>query len=320
MRVAMNMGESFPLPNVALIAGPTASGKSALALALAKSSNGVIINADASQLYADLTILSARPTATELAQAPHHLFGTIDGAMACSAAAWAELAKAEIAAALAAGQLPILVGGTGLYLRALLDGIATIPAIPAELRSAVRGLDGAAAYQALQAEDPLIAGRLHPNDRQRVLRALEVIRATGRSLAAWQADTSGGITAQIALAAIILLPPRDWLRQQIAQRFARMIDRGAVDEVAQLLARKLAPDLPVLRAIGVAEIAGYLTGTLDHETMLTRGQIASMQYAKRQYTWLRHQAPATWPRYATQLDNEENINHVILLLKKQLTH
>ncbi|WP_374388269.1 tRNA (adenosine(37)-N6)-dimethylallyltransferase, partial [Sandaracinobacter sp.] len=199
-------------PPLAVIAGPTASGKSALALRMAATDNGVIINADASQVYADLPILSAAPTAEEQAQAPHRLFGVIDGAETCTAARWAALARAGIAAAHAAGQLPILVGGTGLYLRTLLDGIAPVPAIPAEVREAIRALPPAQVRAALQAEDPAMAARLHANDSQRNARALEVIRATGRSLAGWQAaPPEGGLLPDVALRPLVVEVPREIL-------------------------------------------------------------------------------------------------------------
>ena len=291
-------------PPVALIAGPTASGKSDLAvrLALALGERGrraVVINADSAQVYSDLAVLSARPTADEMRGVPHRLFGTWDGAQACSAAEWAAAGRAEIAAAHAAGALPILVGGTGLYIRTLLDGIAPVPPIDSALRAAVRALPVSEAHAALTREDPERAAALNPADTTRVARALEVIRSTGKPLAAWQAQRSGGIGADIALHPLVLLPERVWLYERCDRRFAAMLAGGAIDEVAALLARRLDPALPVMRAIGVPEIAGYLRGEWLLEEAQTRGAQATRNYVKRQTTWLRHQCPAEWTRVET---------------------
>lgn len=288
------MGESRP--RVALIAGPTASGKSALALRLAQAANGTVINADASQVYADLQILSARPSREEMGDIPHRLFGHIDGAEACTAARWAAEAREEIGQAHEEGRLPILVGGTGLYLRTLLDGIAPVPDIDPAIRSAVRAMPVADAHAALLSEDPAAAARLAPADSIRVARALEVVRSTSQPLAYWQRQKVGGIGEQIRLSPLILLPPRDWLIARCDQRFEQMVEGGAVTEVEVLLARNLSPDLPVMRAIGVPEIAGWLAGDIDRETMMDRGRIATRQYAKRQYTWFSRQPPASWPK------------------------
>lgn len=285
------------LPKVALIAGPTAGGKSALALALAERMGGVVINADASQVYAELRVLSARPTPEEEARAAHRLFGHIAGTEDYSAARWAEEAKREIAAAHAAGRLPVLVGGTGLYLRTLIDGIAPVPEIDPAIRAAVRALPVAEAYAALTAEDPAAAARLRPSDTTRVARALEVVRSTRRPIAVWQAERVGGIGAQNALAPLILLPDRAWLVDRCDRRLAAMFDGGAAEEVRALLARTdIPPNAPVRRAIGVPEIAAWLNGEIDHDTALTRAQAATRQYAKRQFTWFRNQPPAAWPR------------------------
>lgn len=289
---------------MALIAGPTASGKSALALALAEISGGTVINADASQVYRDLRLLSARPSPAEEARAPHRLFGHVDGAEACSAARWADEAKAEIAAAHAAGRLPILVGGTGLYIRTLIDGIAPVPDIDPAVRAAVRALPVADAYAALGIEDPAAAARLHPADTSRVARALEVARSTGRPLAHWQAAREGGIGDAVRIVPAILLPPRDWLRERCDRRFAAMLDAGAIAEVEALLARHLDPGLPVMRAIGVPEIADHLAGRIGREAMVERAMAATRQYAKRQYTWFRQQPPAHWRRIDAQLDDD----------------
>ncbi len=293
-------GESRP--PVALIAGPTASGKSALAIALAQAADGVVINADASQVYADLSILSARPSTQEMAQAPHRLFGHIDGAQACTAPRWASEARQEIDAAHAQGRLPILVGGTGLYVRTLLDGIAPVPEIDPAIRATVRALPVTQAHAALTQEDPAAAARLAPADTTRVARALEVVRSTGKPLSEWQRHKSGGVGDRIALRPMILKPPRDWLIGRCDRRFAQMVEQGAIDEVRALLTRNLAPALPVMRAIGVPEIAAWLAGDISRETMLERGQLATRQYAKRQYTWFTNQPPVAWPREQREID------------------
>ncbi|MES2270980.1 MAG: tRNA (adenosine(37)-N6)-dimethylallyltransferase MiaA [Pseudomonadota bacterium] len=305
-------GESRP--PLALIAGPTASGKSALAIALAEETGGIVINADASQVYQDLSILSARPSPEDMARAPHRLFGHIDGAEACSAPRWAAEARAEIAAAHASGKLPILVGGTGLYIRTLLDGIAPVPEIDAAVRAHVRALPVADAHAALAKEDPAAALRLAPADTTRVARALEVVRATGRPLAEWQAHKEGGIGDRISLRPLILLPPRDWLIARCDTRFDLMVEQGAIEEVRTLVGRNLAPLLPVMRAIGVREIAAWEAGEIERTEMLERGRLATRQYAKRQYTWFSNQPPATWPRHRDIIDNN-NADNIVTLLR-----
>jgi len=239
-------------PPLALIAGPTASGKSDCALALARwlaarGRQAVIVNADSAQLYADLPVLSAAPSPAEQAEVPHRLYGAWDGAEGCSAADWAARARDEIDVAHKAGMVPILVGGTGLYIRTLLDGIAPVPAIDPAVRAAVRALPVAQAHAALAREDPAAARRLHPADTTRVARALEVVRATGLPLASWQARKEGGIGHRVALAPVVLLPERGWLYARCDRRFERMVEAGAVAEVAALLARGLAADLPVMQ-------------------------------------------------------------------------
>jgi tRNA dimethylallyltransferase len=297
MNVAVNIDR--PLPRVALIAGPTASGKSALAIDLAERIGGTVINADASQVYRDLRVLSARPSPAEEARVPHLLFGHIDGREACSAAHWAAEARAAIDTTVAEGRVPVLVGGTGLYLRTLLDGIAPVPEIDPAIRAAVRALPVPEAHAALVHEDPAAAARLNSGDTTRVARALEVVRSTGRPLASWQARREGGIGAHIALSPLILLPDRDELAARCDRRLTAMFDEGAVEEVAALLARTDVPtDAPVRRAIGVPEIARMLCGDIDRATALAEAQAATRRYAKRQYTWFRHQSPAHWPRCA----------------------
>jgi tRNA dimethylallyltransferase len=291
-----------PKPPLVVIAGPTASGKSALALALAEQIGGVIVNADSAQIYRDLKVLSAAPTEDELRRAEHRLYAIQDGALPCSAAEWAELAKVEIAGIHAGGRTPILVGGTGLYLRTLLEGIAPVPAIDAEVRARVRATPTADNYARLRSIDSGAAARLKPRDSARVSRALEVILSTGRTLAEWQQEREGGIVAEVELKALILLPPRKWLYARCDERFAHMIDQGAVTEVETLIARKLNPNLPVMRAIGVRELSSYLLGQATLDEAIAAGQRATRRYAKRQYTWFAHQPPAGWPRFKEALD------------------
>ena len=257
----------------------------------------MVINADSAQLYADLRLLSARPSPEEMRGVPHRLFGTWDGAQACSAADWAATASAEIARAHRAGAVPILVGGTGLYIRTLLEGIAPVPPIDPALRRAVRALPLPDAYAALCREDPERAAALTRGDSARIARALEVVRATGRTLGEWQAQLAGGIGERIALHPVVLLPDRDALYARCDARFAHMLRHGALAEVEALLARGLDASLPVMRAIGVAEIAGFLRGEWSLEAAEARAAQATRNYAKRQFTWLRHQAPACWLRF-----------------------
>ena len=323
MSTIESLEERRELPPLALIAGPTASGKSDLAvrLALALKARGrdaVVINADSAQVYADLAVLSARPTPEEMHEIEHRLFGTWDGADTCSAADWAAAARAVIAEVHARGAVPILDGGTGLYLRTLLDGIAPVPPIDPEIRAEVRALPTAAAYAALQSEDPLRAAILAPADSTRVARALEVVRSTGKPLADWQGELSGGIAAAVTLHPAVLLPPRDWIYGRCDRRFTQMLDNGALEEVRALLARQLDPDLPVMRAIGVAEIAALLGATLTRAEAEAHGAQATRNYAKRQFTWLRNQSPPAWPRFEAKSFDPEAL-FVSLLRNTPLT-
>jgi tRNA dimethylallyltransferase len=291
-----------PKPPLVLIAGSTASGKSALALALAQQIGGVIVNADSAQIYRDLPVLSAAPMADERNAAEHRLYGVQDGALPCSAADWAAMARREIAEIHASGRTPILVGGTGLYLRTLLQGIAPVPAIDAGVRARIRETPVEENRAKLETLDPEAAARLNPRDTARINRALEVILSTGRTLAEWQEQREGGIAGDVVLHPLILLPPRKWLYARCDERFARMIDEGAVAEVEALLARKLNPNLPVMRGIGVRELSGYLLGEISLDEAIAAGQQATRRYAKRQYTWFAHQPPADWPRFREALD------------------
>jgi len=297
---------------VALIAGPTASGKSDLAVDLAleierRGRRAVVINADSAQVYRDLRVLSARPSEAEMRGIEHRLFGAWDGGDPCSAADWAAAAKREIENSQLAGAVPILVGGTGLYIRTLLDGIAPVPRIDPAVREQVRALPTPEAYAALRAEDPERAAALSANDSTRVARALEVVRSTGQPLARWQARREGGIGSAVELFPLILLPEREALYARCDRRFEGMLEQGAVEEVEGLLARNLSPSLPVMRAIGVPEIAGWLRGDWTREEALVRGQQATRNYAKRQYTWFRRQPPAEWPRIETDNYDVSNL-------------
>lgn len=305
-------------PCLALIAGPTASGKSDLAVKLAQrviagGQDAVIVNADSAQVYSDLRVLSARPSEEEMQGVPHVLFGAWDGAQACSAADWAQAARHEIDAAHARGALPILVGGTGLYIRTLLDGIAPVPEIDPAIRAEIRSLPLDVAYAALQAEDPERAALLAPADAQRITRALEVVRSTGLPLTHWQQQLSGGIAKSVDLAPLVLLPDRAWLYNRCDLRFETMWHGGAIGEVEALLARQLSTDMPVMRAIGVPEIAAFLRGSLIQADAIAAGQQATRRYAKRQYTWSNNQNPATWPRL--EYESSIDLAHVVSLLR-----
>lgn len=265
-------------------------------------------------------MLSARPSPEDEARAPHRLFGVIDGAKPCSAADWATMAKREITDAHANGRLPILVGGTGLYIRTLINGIAPVPPIDPAIRTAVRTLPVDQSYAALVEADPASASRLKPTDTQRIARALEVVQSTGIPIGEWQRRTEGGLDGTVRLAPLILLPPRDWLYARANARFATMLDQGAVAEVDALIARGLDPALPVMHAIGVREIAAWRAGHIDRAAMLDAAALATRQYAKRQYTWFANQPPQAWDRIFAELDDVEIHNLAIKLQYMSLTH
>jgi tRNA dimethylallyltransferase len=300
-------------PPVALIAGPTASGKSALALRLAEQTGGVIVNADSGQIYRDLPILSAAPGPDERSRAEHRLYGVLDGEQPCSAADWAAMARKEIYDLQASGRLPILVGGTGLYLRTLLDGIAPVPAIDPAVRREVRESSVEENRVKLEELDAEAAARLKPRDTTRIARALEVVLSTGKTLVEWQKKREGDIAQAIDLKPLILLPPRDWLYRRCDERFRDMIELDAADEVRALLDRELDPALPVMRAIGVREIAAWLRGDVTREQAVAAGQQATRRYAKRQYTWFAHQPPESWPRYREPLEQGHAAEALALL-------
>ena len=274
------------------MAGPTAAGKSALGLAIAEKFDGVIINADSQQRYADLRVLTSRPSRADESRAPHRLFGDLGPGDTGSAAEWALKAAAEIRAAAGAGKLPILVGGTGLYFRALMEGLTDMPAVPAATRAAARDLRdeiGALEFHArLAARDPATAARLNPADSQRVLRAWEVVEATGTPLSAWH-DAPGQPPLVASYFNILVLPPRAELYAACNARFAAMIAGGACAEVKALLDQGLDLDRGVGKALGVPELAAHLKGRCDLAAAVALAQTATRQYAKRQMTWFRNQ-------------------------------
>lgn len=291
------------LAKTILIAGPTGSGKSALAHALAERLSGAVINADSMQVYRELRILSARPAESEMGNVPYRLYGHVPGAEAYSAARFAVEASAAIEAARAEGRVPIVVGGTGLYFKSLLEGLSPIPPIPEDIRTrwrkAAEEQTSAALHAELASRDPAMGARLRPTDPQRIVRALEVLEATGVSLARWQ-ETPGKPTLQSAdTHALVVSPPREELRERIDTRFDAMMREGAVDEVRELKALGLDPDLPVMRALGVRSLMEFLEGATSQEAAVETAKAETRQYAKRQATWLRSNMNA-WKWIPTQ--------------------
>lgn len=280
---------------VIVVAGPTGSGKSALAVDLARTRDGVVINADSMQVYRELRVLSARPTAVEEAAVPHRLYGVLSAAERCSAGRWLRLALPEIEAAFAAGKIPVVVGGTGLYLRALMQGLADVPEIPAadvaRAQARYEALGGAAFRETLRALDPDAADRLPASDRQRLIRAYAVVKATGRTLKDWQ---KGGTAAVVAarFATVVLLPPVEALYPALDARFDAMLAAGGMDEARAFAALGLDPSLPAAKAVGIRELLTYLAGDWDLATATAKAKQATRNFAKRQRTWLRHQIRA----------------------------
>ncbi len=278
-----------------LIAGPTASGKSALALDVAERLKGTVINTDSMQVYRDLRIITARPSPDEERRVPHLLYGQVDAATNYSTGQWVNDAAAALRQAEAAGRLPIFVGGTGLYFRALTRGLSDIPPVPVAVREKVRGEAEGVATPELHARlvttDPQTAVRLRPNDRQRILRALEVLAATGRPLAAWQEKPGTPMLRPEETGAIFLSVEREALRRRIDARFDAMLDAGALQEVRTLAARNLDPALPAMKAHGVPWLMRHLHGEISLDEAASRGKADTRRYAKRQETWFRHQLP-----------------------------
>ncbi len=274
-----------------IITGSTASGKSALALALAERVDGVIINADSMQLYADLQVLTARPDDAAIRRVPHRLYGVIDGAERASVGSWLAMAAKAMAAARADGKLPIIVGGTGMYISAGLNGLAQIPDVPMDIHASCVAQLAEMGGEAFRAElanfDPVNADRLFAGDSQRLVRAMGVVRATGRPLSAWQADPQTGQFAGIALS-VALVPPRAILYDRINQRFDEMLVAGAIDEVSRLASRGLNDGLPVMKALGVRELLAHLSGEMSLDRAAELAKRDTRHYAKRQMTWLRN--------------------------------
>jgi tRNA dimethylallyltransferase len=281
--------------NAVLIAGPTASGKSALALELARKAGGVVINTDSMQVYRDLRVLTARPSAEEETQVPHHLYGHVDAAVNFSAGAWVADAAKVLSDVRAQQRVPIFVGGSGLYFKALTRGLSAVPPIPLHVRDAVRARlerDGVEALHAeLKRRDEASAGRLKPRDRTRIARALEVIEATGRSLTDWHHEGLPPLLPAGTFRALFLAPERDELYARIDARFEQMLERGALQEVEQLAARTLDPLLPAMKAHGVPALIRHLKGEITREAASEIGRADTRHYAKRQFTWFRHQLP-----------------------------
>ncbi|MBH5369693.1 tRNA (adenosine(37)-N6)-dimethylallyltransferase MiaA [Bradyrhizobium glycinis] len=286
-----------------LIAGPTASGKSALALELALAARGVVINADSMQVYRDLRIITARPTAADEALVPHRLYGHVDAAVNFSAGAWVSDAAKALDEARAHRRLPIFIGGTGLYFKALTTGLSVVPPIPADLREDVRARLERNGVEALHAElaarDPRAAERLNLRDRTRIARALEVIEATGRSLLDWHREGQPPLLPKDSFRAVFLAPERNELYARIDARFDAMLGAGALKEVERLAARHLDPLLPAMKAHGVPSLIRHLRGELSLEEAASIGRADTRHYAKRQFTWFRHQLPEfEWMRPA----------------------
>ena len=285
--------EGKPDKPVLIVAGPTASGKSALAVAVAEAFDGTVINADSMQVYRELRILTARPSPREEARVPHRLYGVLPVTEACSAARWREMALIEIAKAHAASRLPVLCGGTGLYLRALMQGLSPVPEIPEEVRSAVRSRlerEGADAQHAhLRACDPDSAARLPPGDRQRVARALEVYEATGAPLSEWQRVPRDGPPDGLRFKTVLPAPPRDLLYAACDDRLLEMVRQGALEEVEALRQDGVDPALPAMRALGMPVFLRHQAGELGLEEAIDMAQQATRRYAKRQTTWFKHQ-------------------------------
>ena len=277
-----------------LIAGPTASGKSALGIKLAQGLDGVVINADSMQVYRNLRIITARPTPEEEAEAPHRLYGHVDAAVNFSVGRYVADAN-RVLQDIQGLKLPIFVGGTGLYFKALTEGLSDMPPVPEEVREQVRreseGLETPELHRLLSQRDPETARTLRPSDRLRVQRALEIFAATGRPLVSFHGARQPGPLADVPVVKLFLAPARDELRRRIDARFLTMMDKGALDEVRALGERNLDPMLPAMRAHGVPGLLAHLRGEIPLDEAIARGQGDTRRYAKRQFTWFRHQLP-----------------------------
>jgi len=293
-----------------LITGPTASGKSALAVRLAGEHGGVVVNADSMQVYDTLNVLTARPQPEDMGGIEHRLYGHVPAGRAYSTGDWLREAAAVVAELRERKRLPVFVGGTGLYFRALTGGLSDMPAIPDDLRERLRGRlaeKGAEAlHAALAARDPETAARLKPGDGQRIVRALEVLEATGKSISAFQSASGPAVIDAARAQKIVVLPDRAVLADRIDRRFAGMLETGAVDEVKALLSQDLSPAMPAMKAIGVPQIAAMLAGKMSEAEVIARGAAATRQYAKRQMTWFRNQLDESWRRIDPSVPNGES--------------
>ncbi|MBB3461817.1 tRNA (adenosine(37)-N6)-dimethylallyltransferase MiaA [Rhizobium sp. BK377] len=289
--------------NAILITGPTASGKSALAVELAKEHGGVVINADSMQVYDTLRVLTARPSEEDMDGVPHHLYGHVPAGQVYSTGAWLRDVTALLPRIRAEGKLPVFVGGTGLYFKALTGGLSEMPAIPDEIRRRLRGQLLQEGPERLHSElaksDPAVAESLNPQDGQRIVRALEVFEATRRSIAEFQGQTGPVIVDPETARKIVVLPDRAVLHQRINGRFEKMLEQGAEEEVKALLELDLPAEMPVMKAIGVSQIAAMLRGEMSRAEVIERGATATRQYAKRQMTWFRNQMDKSWERHSS---------------------
>ncbi len=293
-----------------LITGPTASGKSAFAVEMAKRYNGVVINADSMQVYDTLHVLTARPVEQDMQGIAHHLYGHVPVSQLYSTGEWFRDAAKVLQAVRGEGRIPVFVGGTGLYFKALTGGLSDMPAVPAAIRDDVRKRlqeEGAEALHAiLSQKDPETAETLRPGDGQRIARALEIFEATGQSIRVFQAR-QGPVAIDAAKALkIVVLPERDVLRRRIDRRFAQMLDGGAVEEVEALLSLDLKSEMPAMKAIGVPQIAAMLAGTMTKAEVIETASAATRQYAKRQMTWFRNQLDESWLRWDSDADDATN--------------
>jgi tRNA dimethylallyltransferase len=292
-----NLEDNF---DAILITGPTASGKSALALKLAKESGGVVINADSMQVYDTLRVVTARPSEDEMQGVAHYLYGHVPARNTYSTGDWLRDIEVLLARLKAEERLPVIIGGTGLYFKALTGGLSEMPVIPDEVRSFLRQREELEGPQALHRElalsDPAVAARLNPQDGQRIVRALEVLEVTGQSIAVLQSRTGPMIVDPERARKIVVLPERSMLHDRINRRFALMMEQGAVEEVEALLAQNLAPDVPAMKAIGVSQIAAMLRGEMSFDDAIEKASAATRQYAKRQMTWFRNQMDDSWER------------------------